>query len=86
MQYYAIEYTETRTATFNVQADSYEDACERFANMLNCSDSVYVALDNTDFVNTDTDCLGSIGDEPDDFCDDTFTDDFYKLVMGIKED
>lgn len=31
MQYYAIEYTETRTATFNVQADSYEDACERFA-------------------------------------------------------
>ena len=54
--------------------------------MLNCSDNVYVALDNTDFVNTDTDCLGSIGNEPDDCCDDTFTDGFYKLVMGIKED
>lgn len=86
MQYYAIEYTETRTATFNVQADSYEDACERFDNMLNNDDIIYNVLDNTDFVNTDTNCLGSIGDEPDDCCDDTITDDDYKMAIGIKED
>lgn len=86
MQYYAIEYTETRTATFNVQADSYEDACERFANMLNNDDIIYNVLDNTDFVDTDTNCLGSIGDEPDDCCDDTITDDDYKMAIGIKED
>lgn len=86
MQYYAIEYTETRTATFNVQADSYEDACERFANMLNNDDTIYNVLDNTDFVNTDTNCLGSIGDEPDACFDDTIADDDYKIIMGIKED
>lgn len=86
MQYYKFEYTETRTATFNVQADSYEDACERFDNMLNYNDSVYVALDNIGFASTDTNCLGSIGDKPDDCCDDTITDDDYKMVMGIKED
>lgn len=85
MQYYAIEYTETRTATFNVQADSYEDACERFANMLNNDDTIYNVLDNTDFVSTCTNCLGSVGDEPDDGYDDTIADDDYKMIMGIKE-
>lgn len=47
---------------------------------------MYNPLCNQYFVNTNTDCLGSIGDEPDDFCDDTITDDDYKMAIGIKED
>lgn len=76
MKVYKIEYKETQTAYFGVEADNEEEALERFEEWMQKSDRVYRAMEA--YANIESDVR--IEEHAVVYDEDVLTDEMYKKL------
>lgn len=73
MKMFYIEYKETSMAYFGIEAETEEEALERFDKWRICSDAVYDVIDNSDYFDSDT----RIVERAEVYDDEILTDEMY---------